>query len=117
MQLEHRDEEGVLVVRPLEGRIDASMAGDFKDRLGQWITAGRNQIVLDLSAVEFIDSSGLGAIVGSLKQMGRGGDLVLSDLREAIQGLFRLTRMNRVFQIYTHAEEALAALRNRRESA
>jgi anti-sigma B factor antagonist len=116
MQLDQQETEGILIVRPLERRIDASLAGEFKNRLGEWITGGRKQIVIDLSAVEFIDSSGLGAIVGSLKQMGKGGNLVLSDLREAILGLFRLTRMNRVFQIYTTSGEAVDALRGRVES-
>jgi anti-sigma B factor antagonist len=60
--------------------------------------------------VDFIDSSGLGAIVSALKTIGRNGDLVLCGIKETVMSLFRLTRMDRVFRIFTDQGEATAAL-------
>jgi anti-sigma B factor antagonist len=66
--------DNILVVRVEEKRIDASKAPAFKDEMTRCIETGQNQIVLDLSQVDFIDSSGLGALVSCLKRLGpRGG--------------------------------------------
>jgi anti-sigma B factor antagonist len=100
----------ILVVKPLEKRIDASLATDFKGKMIDWINAGNKRILLDLAEVEFVDSSGLGAIVSSLKTIGSEGDLVICGAREAVMNLFRLTRMNRVFQIFSSEEEALRVI-------
>ncbi|MFA5181176.1 MAG: STAS domain-containing protein [Syntrophales bacterium] len=100
----------VLVVKPMDKRIDASSATVFKAKMADWIRGGEKRIVLNLSEVEFIDSTGLGAIVSSLKAMGGEGDLVISNPRETVMSLFRLTRMNRVFQILPSQEEAVTSL-------
>lgn len=100
----------VLIVRPLEKRIDAATATEFKEKMGHWIASGNRWIVLDLSEVDFIDSSGLGAIVSGLKKIGNDGNLVISSVRETVMSLFRLTRMNRVFDIFSSEDEAVAAL-------
>jgi anti-sigma B factor antagonist len=107
MQIEDRLIGSILVVKPLDRRIDASSAGDFKGRMLDWIRQGNARILLDLSAVDFIDSSGLGAIISSLKAIGDGGDLVICGVRETVMSIFRLARMNRVFQILASEQEAL----------
>ena len=100
----------VLIVRPLEKRIDAATATEFKEKMGEWISAGNRCIVLNLEEVDFIDSSGLGAIVSALKRIGNDGDLVICSVRETVMSLFRLTRMNRVFDMFSSEEEAIQAL-------
>lgn len=110
MQLEEKKSGEILIVKPLEKRIDASSATDFKGKMVDWISSGHNRIVLNLSMVDFIDSSGLGAIVSSLKTIGNNGNLVISGLRETVMSLFRLTRMNQVFQIFSSEEDAVKAL-------
>src|SRR5574337_659790 len=110
MQLDQRRAGDALIVTPLEDRLDARVATDFKERMIELITAGNTKIVLDLSKVEFIDSSGLGAIVSSLKRMGGRGDLVVCGLQETTMTLFKLTRMDRVFQIFDSEQQAVAAL-------
>lgn len=112
MQLEDKKIGNVLIVKPLEKRIDASSATDFKGKMVDWVNGGNNRIVLNLSVVDFIDSSGLGAIVSSLKTIGNSGDLVICGVRDTVMSLLRLTRMNRVFQIFVSEEEALGALAN-----
>lgn len=110
MEIEERKVGDVLVVLPREKRIDASVSTGFKGKMVDWIKQGNKHIVLDLSQVDFIDSSGLGAIVSSLKTLGNEGDLVICGVRETVMGLFRITRMNRVFQIFADESEAIKAL-------
>ncbi len=110
MRIEESRIGDVLVVKPMDRRIDASSAAAFKALLNDRIRGGQQRIVLNLSEVDFIDSTGLGAIVSSLKSMGEFGDLVISNPRETVMSLFRLTRMNRVFNILPSEEEALASL-------
>jgi len=110
MRIEESRIGEVLVVKPMDRRIDASSAAAFKALLNDRIQGGQQRIVLNLSEVDFIDSTGLGAIVSSLKRMGEFGDLVISNPRETVMSLFRLTRMNRVFNILPSEEEALASL-------
>ena len=110
MQLDQRNAGEALVVTPLEERLDARVATDFKERMAELIASGNTKIVLDLSKVEFIDSSGLGAIVSSLKRMGGRGDLVVCGLQETTMTMFRLTRMDRVFQVFGNEQQAVTAL-------
>ncbi len=110
MLLDSRKEGGVLVVEMLDQRLDARVASEFTKKMGEFINQGHTQIVIALDKVDFMDSSGLGAIVSSLKIMGRKGDMVISGTRSAVRGLFSLTRMDKVFRIYSTVEEALNAL-------
>jgi anti-sigma B factor antagonist len=109
MQIEGKKVNNLLVVTPLEKRLDASVAADFKGKIVDWINAGNNRIVLDLSLVDFVDSSGLGAIVSCLKTLGGSGDLIICGIKDTVMSLFQLTRMNRVFQIFSNQAEALKA--------
>jgi len=110
MQIEEKKVGKVLVVIPQENRIDASVATEFKGRMVDWINQGNKLIVLDLSHVDFIDSSGLGVMVSSLKTIDGDGDLVVCSIRDTVMGLFNLTRMNRVFHIFPAQSDALQAL-------
>jgi anti-sigma B factor antagonist len=110
MQLDQQKAGDALIVTPLEDRLDARVANDFKEQMTELIASGHTKIVLDLSKVEFIDSSGLGAIVSSLKRMGGRGELVVCGLQETTMTLFKLTRMDRVFQIFDSEQQAVSAL-------
>ncbi len=110
MQLEEKLIGKFLVVKPMEKRIDFKVATDFKDKMGEFIESGNLFILLNLSEVEFVDSSGLGAIVSSLKRMRGRGDLFICGLRETIITMFHLTRMDRVFRIFENEEEAILTL-------
>jgi anti-sigma B factor antagonist len=110
MRIESRAEGEVTVLQVMDRRIDARSAPDLKQRIGSYISGGAEWLVLDLSEVEFVDSSGLGAIVSALKLLGRRGDLVISGARESVQALFKLTRMDKVFRMFGTVEEAQQAL-------
>lgn len=108
MMIDDEDRGGVLVVRIGEKRLDASRAPLFKEEIAARIERGYSQIVLDLSSVEFIDSSGLGAIVSCLKRLGPRGNLSVAGASGAVAKLFALTRMDRVFSLHDTADAAVA---------
>lgn len=97
----------VLVVHVAEKRVDASKAPAFKDEMTKCIESGPNQVVLDLSGVDFIDSSGLGAIVSCLKRVGPAGSLAIAGASGAVSRLFTLTRMDRVFALHETVDAAV----------
>ncbi|MEO8661611.1 MAG: STAS domain-containing protein [Bryobacteraceae bacterium] len=100
----------VLVAKVLDGRIAADVAPRFKSKLAEYMVDGNRSIVIDLGSVSFIDSSGLGALVSSLKSMGKDGDLVISSAQGTVATMFKLTRMDKVFRMYDNCDAAVAAL-------
>jgi anti-sigma B factor antagonist len=108
--LNSRQEHDILIVQPEIERLDASVSDTFKGTMRGFIDNGHNMIVLNLSQVKFIDSSGLGSIVSSLKLLGKKGDLVLCGIQSNIMAMFKLTRMDRVFQIFPSEKEALSSM-------
>ena len=101
-------ESGVTVVA-LTGRLDLLTAPAVKARLAEEVAAGRRKLVIDLDAVSFIDSSGLGALIGALKAARvAGGDLRLARAPEQAQVILRLTTLDRVMKPYAGLDEALA---------
>lgn len=110
MNLETDKIGNLLIVKPLENRLDADLARDFKAKVNQWISHGEEFLLLNLSEVQFIDSSGLGAILSILKNLGNRGNLALCRVEENVMDLFRLTRMNRVFHIFANETDAIASL-------
>lgn len=110
MIFEEKTVGNVLVVEMLEPRLDARVATAFKKQLYELINEGNHSIVIVLNKINFIDSSGLGAIVSCLKHLGRRGDLVLSGSQDHVNRLFRLTAMARVFRMFATEEEAVKAL-------
>lgn len=112
MELSSRSEENLQVVSVLSARIDAAVAIEFKDEMRAKTDGGRDIVVLDLSAVEFIDSSGLGAIVAAMKHMGQARKLALAGLTPTVEKVFRLTRMDSVFSVFPTLDGALADLQS-----
>ena len=89
--------------------LDASNAGEFKRDIAPVLQANI-RLVLDLSRLRFVDSSGLGAMLSCLRQLGaKGGDLKLCGMSKQVRGLFELVRMHRIFDIYGTKEEAVHA--------
>lgn len=95
------------VVTVGESRLDASLAGGFKDFMMELIDSGSMEFVIDISEVSFMDSSGLGSIVATLKQLNGNGSVKLAGPQRAVSDLFDLTCMDRIFQIYATVDEAL----------
>ena len=111
MRIDTRKSDDLLIITPLDNRIDASIAPDFKGHMLNWIHEGSTRILLDLYHVEFIDSSGLSVLVSTLKALAGRGELMLCSICETVMNLFRLTRMDRIFKIYPSVEEALKVIK------
>jgi anti-sigma B factor antagonist len=100
----------VLVLKVKQPRIDAAVSQDFKRQLSQVVEKGHKRFVLDISSTNFIDSSGLGAIVSSLKHIGITGGVLIAGAQNNVQVLFKMTRMDKIFSMYTTPAEAIAAI-------
>lgn len=107
MSFEARGPIGLLRVD--EARIDASVAIQFKDRFRDLTEGADGDVILDLSRVDFLDSSGLGAVVAARKLLGAGRVLELAGLTPAVDKVMTLTRMHTVFPIHADLDAALAA--------
>ena len=100
----------VAVVTPA-GRLDALSAPDLRTRCDRLIGSRTERLVLDLRAVEFLDSAGLAALVGALKRArAMGGDvkLVAPD-HDGVRRILRLTRFEHVFDTAGSVAEAIHA--------
>lgn len=104
-----------IVVRPDVPIIDAEVAGPFKEQLhahmGQLEREGVDApcVILDLHGVNFMDSSGLGAIISVRKTLGARGELRLAGVQPEVRALFELTRLIRVLPLYEDVQQALSA--------
>jgi len=106
MQLETTPRDDALVVTALMDRIDAAMAIQFKDDLRTVTNGEAPRVVLDLSHVDFLDSSGLGAVVAAMKLLAPAQKLELAGLGPNVEKVFRLTRMDSVFTIHSTVDAA-----------
>lgn len=106
MQITTQHQDGVDIITVDANRIDAAVAIQFKDRMREVLGTERPRYVLDLHKVEFIDSSGLGAIVAGMKLLPKGGKLELAALCPAVDKVFRMTRMDSIFDIHQSVEAA-----------
>lgn len=100
---------GVSVAQP-SGRLDLLSASEFKRLLVDAVSQGRHQIVVDMGEVTYLDSSGLGALIGVLKAARlAGGDVRIARPREQALVVLELTTLNRVLTPYGTVEEAVGA--------
>ena len=107
MSLKSSTQGGVQIVTVESDRIDAAMAIRFKDDMRGETESGPERVILDLSAVDFVGSSGLDAIVAAMKQLGLGGGLTSRASHRPLNKVFRLARMDSVFQFYPTLDHAL----------
>ena len=106
LQVEDRD--GWAVARA-SGDLDLTTAPRLREQVVQLVTDGQPRVVLDLEAVDFVDSTGLGVIVGLLKRTrSQGGDLRLVSSRRSLQKVLELTSLDRALPLARTVEEALA---------
>ena len=87
------------IVAVHSSRLDASVAPQFKTDMTAVVNGGARHLVLDMSEVRMIDSSGLGTLVSILKLLNGQGSIVIRGAMPSVLGLFKLTRMDRVFTI------------------
>ncbi|WP_299726516.1 STAS domain-containing protein [uncultured Endozoicomonas sp.] len=107
MPFDTKNESNHLVVSVDEARLDASIAENFKDYLFNHIDQDASDMVIDLSVVRFMDSSGLGVLVSALKKMDGKSKIKLAGAQPAVLDLFHLTSMDKLFSILPTVTEAI----------
>lgn len=104
LEVTERDGYAVLGVR---GEVDIYTAPKFRERLIELVSEGHHQVVVDLEGVDFMDSTGLGVLVGGLKRLrSHDGDLQLVCTQSQIMKVFEITGLTRVFAIHGSVEAA-----------
>ena len=111
MELTRRQIGSVIVLSFAEPvTLEGETSARFKEKIRGFIADGCSSLIVDLGPVRFIDSSGLGALISALKVLrAHDGDLVLANVPEPVQAVLEITRLLRVFEIYSTAEDALKA--------
>ncbi len=109
MEFQKRDEDWVTVVS-LSGRLDLNSGNDLKNQIKELLNEDKTSIHLNLNDVEFVNSSGLGALVSVMKEIRiHRGRLTLSDLADYVREIFDITQLSHIFEIFATEEEAVRA--------
>jgi anti-sigma B factor antagonist len=107
LKLDHHNKDGIEIV-DVEGEIDVYTAPRLRELLIDLVNNGHYQLVVNMEKVEFLDSTGLGVLVGGLKRVrAHDGSLDLVCTQERILKIFRITGLTKVFGIHDTVDEAI----------
>ena len=108
LDLDVTEKNGVAVLA-VKGEVDVYTAPRLREKLVELVTQGKHRIVVDLEGVEFLDSTGLGVLVGGLKRVrSHNGDLGLVCTQHRILKVFEITGLTKVFSIHDTVDDAVA---------
>ena len=92
------------------GRLDMAAAPQFKTQVASTLSGNKRLVVVDLSGVEFMDSSGLGALISGLRTTRQvGSDLRIASAQPQVLAVLELTKIDRILHPYSSVDEALGA--------
>ena len=112
LKLDHHTKDGIEIV-DVEGEIDVYTAPRLRELLIELVNSRFYQLVVNMEKVEFLDSTGLGVLVGGLKRVrAHDGSLDLVCTQDRILKIFRITGLTNVFGIHDTVDEAIAARRS-----
>lgn len=104
------NEAGPWTVLALEGEIDLYTAPKLKEQISTLVGRERAQIVVDLSRVNFLDSTGLGVLIGGLKRAReKGGELALAGPSDPVRKVLSITGLDKVFSLHDTVDQATRA--------
>lgn len=104
--VERNDREGCAVIA-VEGEIDLTAAPRLREALISSVVEGHQRVVVDLTATEFLDSTGLGALVAGLKRIrAHGGDMRVVCTSARVCKVFEITSLDKVLSLYDTVDEA-----------
>lgn len=107
LEIHPREKEGVAIL-DLSGKLTVGDASDLREKVNEQIAGGHLQQILNLKDVDYIDSTGLGAMVICYMSLQKaGGALKLSNLNRRNLELVLLTKLSTVFQIFNEEQEAI----------
>jgi anti-sigma B factor antagonist len=111
LTVETRDVEDITLLYP-KGFINAHTVRVFEGELQRTLQQGRFKIVINCSALSYIASAGLGAIMGTIEEIrGNGGDLRLTNLNETVRNIFEILGFNHLYRIFPSEVEAISSFR------
>jgi anti-sigma B factor antagonist len=111
-KIETENLETDVPVIELEGEVDVYTAPQLKQQMISMLESGTKQMVVDLTKVDYFDSTALGVLIGGLKRIReRDGNLSLICPNPRIRRVFEITGLDKIFDIYTSADEAKAGIR------
>ena len=114
LKLGHYSKDGIEVI-DVAGTIDIDTAPRLRELLIDLVSTNSYQLIVNLERVEFLDSTGLGVLVGGLKRVrAHDGSLDLVCTQERILKIFRITGLTNVFAIHDTVDQAIAATKGRR---
>ncbi len=94
----------------LKGRLDLTSSSELKEKVKEYLEQGKVYILLNLAQVDFINSSGLGTLVSTLKEVRSvKGRIALCCLAPYVQEIFEITQLSHIFDIYVSENEARSA--------
>ncbi len=99
--------EGDAAVISVGGDVDNDTAPQLREAIATAFGDSARRVVVDLSKTEFLDSSGLGALVGASKEHSGGGELTLVCPRPQLRKLFQISRLDEIFEIHDSVASAL----------
>jgi anti-sigma B factor antagonist len=112
MKLKTKETKGVTVIE-LDGNVMGGPdASALNDHLHQLIASDKKNVVIDLKTVSFINSSGLGMLIGGLTTLRRsGGDLKLARASKKVENLLEMTKLLKVFNLHKSVNDAVASFK------
>ena len=114
LKLGHHATDGIEVI-DVQGEIDIYTAPRLRELLIDLVSKGSYQLAVNLDKVGFLDSTGLGVLVGGLRRVrAHDGSLDLACTQQRILKIFRITGLTEVFGIYETVDQAIAATKGRR---
>ena len=114
LKLGHHAQDGIEVI-DVQGEIEIYTAPRLRELLIDLVSQGSYQLVVNLDKVGFLDSTGLGVLVGGLRRVrAHDGSLDLVCTQQRILKIFRITGLTEVFGIYQTVDQAIAATKGRR---
>ena len=114
LKLGHYATDGIEVI-DVQGEIDIYPAPRLRELLIDLVSQGSYQLIVNLDEVGFLDSTGLGVLVGGLRRVrAHNGSLDLVCTQQPILKIFRITGLTEVFGIYETVDQAIAARKGRR---
>jgi anti-sigma B factor antagonist len=112
MKLKTKEINDVTVIELDGNMIGGPDASALNDYLHELITKDKKNVVIDLKSVSFINSSGLGMLIGGMTTMrNSGGELKLANASKKIENLLEMTKLHKVFDIHKNINEAVASFK------
>jgi anti-sigma B factor antagonist len=108
LRIESRPAGEGTAVLALAGEVDVSNTAQVREAALKLLSDGVSKLVIDLTATEYMDSAGLGMLVGLLKRLNEsGGKMAIAGARPGVGRLFTITGLNRIFALYGEVATAL----------